>query len=699
MGVPVPLSFAAWLPLGVAAFGLVLVAPGFGVGWLLERMARMSGPALLPGRQGAAGAAFTLAIAWSAIAAGALGAVVLSLGVFSGRLLAAGFAVLAVLGLRDLLRAAWRGRHAWPVVVFVIALSLPWMVSVTASGFPPAQTFQWYYWDLARQLELAGGIPSWVAEYGLRLEWLPNYIFSDVASAAYRSFFPASAELAALVAWRVPLLLTTLAALYLAVRLWLDRAPALVAVGAAGASDLILTKFSSYRPEALGILLGLVALWLVVDGLRESKRSRIVLGGGVLGVAAGFHPIPATALGLFLVAAVVVEWRGGSAVGRRSIRSALARAAVLAAAIVLATGWVLQDRVSPLEDTANPDVSAREDPTWSFLSRSEGLEPGADRPSRGDQVLSALREPWPGIDLAARPALLVPIIVGIAVALVLSSQRSRRLAAMSLLAALALSAPIGFFALSETYIPQYTGLVRLAQYLSLLLAFAVGLAFEGYRAAVTALGFRLETPVRGGLTVGVAVVAWSIPTVSAEFARAPRLSEDALDALAEVRRASDPGDQVLSNAATRGTLTFFTRREAPLEGRQPVLEDPRVLELATERLAQTEAFFNDPTERPLPEGAKARWIVVTECPGNLGAMHAYGADRGALDRIRPSRRFARVWRGRCTDVFENAAGERHQASVGPATPRVWRLAVGAGGLAIVPLVVLLWPRLPGPGKL
>ena len=682
----------SWVPLGLAAFGLVLVLPGFGMGWLLERAPIGRRVSVLPARERSTGGAFVLAIAWSAIVAAVAGATMLSLGVFSGLVLAVVLAALAALGARDLVRATWRSRGGWPVALFVVVLALPWILSVTSEGFPPAQTFQWYYWDLGRQLDLVGGVPAWVAEYGLRLEWLPNYVLSDVASAAYRGFFPPAAEVAALVAWRVPTLMATLGALYLVSRLWLDRSPALVTIGAAGASGLVLTKFSSYRPEALGVLLGLLALWLVVRGLRDGERPKILLAGALIGLAAGFHPISTTALGLLVASAAVVEWRGGSAAARRPMLGALVRAALLAAAVALSTGWVLQGRLSPVQDAAIPAVSGTSDPTWSFLSRSEGLDPETMPPSRGDQLLTTLREPWPGIDLAASPELIVPILLGLLAALRWSPRRVRRLASVTLLAAGLLSVPIAGFALQDTYVPQYTGLVRLSQYALLLLALAVGLAFEGYRAAATSLGMRLETPVPGVLAVGVMVAAWLVPTVSAEFARAPRIGEDGLDALATARRVSSPGDVLLSNAATRGTIAFFTRREVPLESRQPVLEDPAVLEFATEQLTEADAFFDDPARQPLPKRVAARWILVTECPASLGATHAYGSARGAPARVRAAGRFEQVWRRGCIALFEDPTGRRNEASVGPPSLRPRRLLVVTVALGVIAVLPLLASR-------
>ena len=95
------------------------------------------------------------------------------MGLFSGVAVAIVAAAFAVTGLPIALRWArdsWRevGTAGWAA-----AIALAWVAAVGWTGWPPADTLQWYYAGLGGQLERAGGVPTSVAEWGQSVRWLP----------------------------------------------------------------------------------------------------------------------------------------------------------------------------------------------------------------------------------------------------------------------------------------------------------------------------------------------------------------------------------------------------------------------------------------------------------------------------------------------------------------------------------------------
>ncbi|HEY8988977.1 MAG TPA: hypothetical protein VIM39_08125, partial [Candidatus Limnocylindrales bacterium] len=155
------------------AFAIVLVLPGV---YLADRLA---------GPRRSFAARLVLAFLISQLLVACVGVVLVALGLFSGAAVAVVAIVLAATALPTLVR--WtRGRpRISPIAGWIGILALPWVVFVGVAGWPPADTLQWYYADLGRQLTAAGGIPTSVAEWGLSVRWLPDYLVFNVDSEAY----------------------------------------------------------------------------------------------------------------------------------------------------------------------------------------------------------------------------------------------------------------------------------------------------------------------------------------------------------------------------------------------------------------------------------------------------------------------------------------------------------------------------------
>ncbi|MEA2546151.1 MAG: hypothetical protein QOI09_1424, partial [Chloroflexota bacterium] len=278
------------------AFAVVLVLPGV---YLADRLA---------GPRRSFAARLVLAFLISQLLVAGVGVVLVALGLFSGVAVAVVTIALAATGVPTLVRWTRRRPRISPVAGWIGILAVPWVVFVGVAGWPPADTLQWYYADLGRQLTAAGGIPASVAEWGLSVRWLPDYLVFNVDSEAYLALLSFVPRADALAAWRVPVTILATLLLFCVFRLWLGRPAAVAGVVVTAGTTFYLAKFDAYKPEALGIVVGLAALWLVVRGLRGGARSWILLAGASMGVGLSVHAIAATVMGLFIAGFAGAEW-------------------------------------------------------------------------------------------------------------------------------------------------------------------------------------------------------------------------------------------------------------------------------------------------------------------------------------------------------------------------------------------------------
>ncbi|NJD27525.1 MAG: hypothetical protein FIA92_04440 [Chloroflexi bacterium] len=632
-----------WSLLALVAFALLLVLPGMS---LARRLVAMSDLTTL----------WVAAVLISLLLNAALTAALLTVGVYDPRYVVAVTILVSVLSLPSLVR--WL-RAVPPPVAVVVGLSLlvavaPWVASVWRLDFAPSNTLQWYYWDLGRALSTAGGIPGTVQEFGRAVPWLPDYVFFNGISEAYSVLMAPAGSAVAMQVWRVPLAAAGLVAMYLVARLWLDRLPAIVAVAAAGASVFFLMKFNAYKPESLGIVVGLLAAWLVVRGKRERNATWMALGGVALGVDVAIHAIAATITGLVLMAAAVAELVTVAEVRRRSL-ALLAGTAVITLSVAVGTGVALQGRPLVVTEVLRPAAGRPVDPTWTYLQYSNGNFAGQPPPSRSTRLAAGVRSPWPGIQLGWPRGLWLVWVAGMGIlfAAVFGDRRIRAGLLAGVLGCAALAAGIAFFAVAfSTYVPQHTGLVRFAQYIPGGLGFAVGFAAQGYIVLWQRITGGL--PSRGFASVVAAVSIACLVIVARESYRGDDgIPAQGREAIAELARHGEPGDVVLSNALTTGQLEFHTELEAPLEGRQPLIEEPAFLDHANAMLLAAHRFFGPERDPAVLQALGVRWVLVADQPRLLGASASLGGNVADADR---DPRLTLRWQGAGVALFEVMTG-------------------------------------------
>jgi hypothetical protein len=627
--------------LATLAFGVLFVLPGLA---LAERIVP---PGAIVGQVLVAHAiAMLLVTGW--------GALLLAQGTFSGALVAAGPLVWAAVSIPALwrltgaVRRSGRVRDAALFGAFLVVLVLPLAWSVTQPGYPPADTLQWYYAGLGRQLSGASGVPLSVAEFGEAIRWLPDYIVFDIASEGYRAVVAAPDPMVALAAWRVPVALLGLLATCWVLRLWMSRVVAVVGLAGVASTVFFLAKFDAYKPEALGIVLGLIALGSAVRGIRARRRSWILTAAAVLGADLAVHAIAATVCGLLVLAAAGIAWLAGR--DRARVLGWGVQAAVLGLAVSMAIGYGLQGRAIVAGEALNPALVEGADPTWTYFLRSTGdfTEPEPAPPAR--PLAGGVGSPWPGFRLTSAFGWWLIAVGGIGAFLLAAfgGRRGREAVATIVMAGVLLGAGIGFFALAfETYVPRWTGLVRFGQYVPLLAATGVAIGLEGYRLAWRRLtGLRLAWAVPLAAVLGA---AWLLPLAYDRYAGDPRIAPAGHEALTTLASLGGPADAVLSNALTTGTLEAFSGLEAPLEGRQPLIEDPALLATANERLLAAHRFFVDPADRAILDELGTRWLVALDDPATLGATATLGGSPAALRGVEGLRE---AWSGDGVAIFE-----------------------------------------------
>lgn len=674
-----PLRFLVLVPLATLAFAVLLVLPG---AFLADRLVG-------PGRSLTARLALSVAVSQAMLAV--TGSVLTSVGQFSGGVVALVAVVLSVVSLPTLRRWARDARPALPTLGWVGLLAIPWVVFVGAPGLPPADTLQWYYAGLGAQLSEAGGIPTAVAEWGQHIRWLPDYLVFNVDSEAYLALLSFVPRAEALSAWRVPVVLLGLFMLIAVMRLWVGRVPAIAGATLVAGSAFFLAKFDAYKPEAFGIVLGLIALWLVVRGLRSGRRSWVLMAGALLGLGLSVHAIAATVMGLFVAASAGAEWL---MLRRDRLPSLgwLLRAAILGLLISVVMGIGLQGRAVVASAALNPSTAGGSDPTWIFFLRSTGdfSEPAPPPPQR--PLAGGVTTPWPGFRIASAFGWwLVPVVgIGLAFQFGLGGRRARA-GVISLLAAGAfLGAGILFFALAfETYVPRWTGLVRFGQYAPLGVGLAAGMAVAGYLRVWTWLTeARVPRPLPAILAV--VALAWLLPLAVTRYGAEARIDGEGRAALEALRERAEPGDVVLSNVLTTGTIEMFTGTEVPLESRQPLIEESGLLAAADQLLLDAHRFFEAPTDRQLLDRLGVRWVLVADEPSTLGAGATLGGGAASLDDLAALRE---AWSGDRISLLEvvdpvsgAAVVDSRVAAVDlPRTIGAALVGVLIGGAIVVPL--------------
>lgn len=675
----------------VATLALLVsvVLPGFGV----RRLARR--PEASPPAE------FALAVILSLAVATVVGGVLLAVHAFVPVVLAVALVALAVPGCPRALRSAralWRAEGA-PLVAGTVVV-VPTLVAATDPGWGPAQTYRWYYWQLGRMLGETHGVPSYVSEYGQRFRWLPDYLVFNVHSESYRALVPGT-DAFAMQWWIAPVIAAFTIATYLVLRLWVDRLPATVGVFGVAATYWYAQKFNSYKPEALGCLLGLLAVWLVVQGLREGRFWWSIAAGVGLAMALNVHAIAATVFACLAVSAAVIEWAFGAPASRARGAVALVAAGVTAVFLASMIGLAFQGRLLVASDAGRPESTADSDATWVFLRRQAGDFTPSAPPDALTRLESNANRAWPGIawDRPLGLGLAGVLTVGAALAAGLGDRRARLGLSVVFGFAGLLAGLILYFALAfDTFVPQNTGTARLVQYVPYAVALFSPFAAFGYLEATRRLG-SLRASRIAGIALALAVGALAVRDVN-EVARyrVLRITPPAQAALGYLRDHARPGEVVIANAGTRGTFEFFAPLENPLEGRQPLIEEPRLLRAANDSLADANAFFRSEPGSHVPF-AGVGWVVMADNHRRFGAESSYGGTPATFTPNAQRLGFHAVW-GREGVVVYRADPRPTTARWGPArallAPTVLAALLSAGFFGLLVVLERRWFGQPRP---
>ncbi len=567
---------------------------------------------------------------------------VITLGVVAGGLLAfrsfSGLTLalpLVILGLLGIPRAIVLGRRALrtPVTLVLALASWPWWWSAARDGAPPAPLFQWYYWNLGRVLGTTNGIPSHVTEFGTHIRWLPDYLVFNAYSEAYRSLAVLGSRTNAIVALRVPVAALAIVAVFAVLRLWLPSWAAVLGTFFVIQSAWFLDKFNAYKPEAFGIIIGLIAIRLAVRALREHTPATFVLVGVLIGVNLTIHPIAATVGGMLLAGAIVGELVVTRELLVRRTITTIGVAVLLALVMSGAFGWALQGRVSVLGDAANPHrLADGTDPTLVLTERDAGRFGPVHEPSIGDEMSGYFEEPFPGRRLdTGFGALLCVVIAGGLVLAVAQGGLARKAVVTLGSFSLLLTVGVLWFTLNyDTFVPRHTGLARFVQYAPLVIAFGAAIALASYVRTIAALPVLAERSRRrlaagAGVVVVAVVGVATVHTITDAFSSQTALGGGATETLDYLREHVRPDDVILANTNTRGLLEFWTAGDDPLAARQAFLEAPDFVTLATRTLEDSHRFFTGTGAADLPDRLHVDWIVVSPTPAGIGGAIPLGA--------------------------------------------------------------------------
>ena len=118
-------------------------------------------------------------------------------------------------------------------------------------------------------------------------------------------------------------------------------------------------------------------------------------------------------------------------------------------------------------------------------------------------------------------------------------------------------------------------------------------------------------------------------------ARRPRspVRRAGLRAWSWLRAHGRPGEVVLHNVHTSGSMEFFTGLEAPLEGRQPLIEPYPVLRGAIDMLTDAYRYFGSGgRDTDILRQARATWVVVADKNGTFGENRGFGGGLASFRR-------------------------------------------------------------------
>ena len=204
-----------------------------------------------------------------------------------------------------------------------------------------------------------------------------------------------------------------------------------------------------------------------------------------------------------------------------------------------------------------------------------------------------------------------------------------------------------FFALEfDTFIPQHTGVTRIGGYGYLLAGLGIALAVELAlrRVARRRSPGSIRISARGGRGLLRLLGGAGGRGLAGGTQRGRRGRPQARPRRARAR-ALTAAARSLTNVSTRGVIEQQTGLEDPVEGRQPVIEDPAFLDAANMRLAQVQEFFVNAGEGAPGSGdvlsdLDVRFVLAASDPDELGSPYHFADAPGLAQRLAPRPRAA-----------------------------------------------------------
>jgi hypothetical protein len=536
-------------------------------------------------------------------------------------------------------RRWWAGGVAGTVVAIVLVVA-PSRAAVGSDLLPLTST-TWYYANLAQSMAALGRIPSGVAEWGSIRPFQTDYLPATAHAAGAMLLLPGDL-LTDLEIYRLAILGIGLLLGVALLRRWFSSWVALLGAILLFSTILVANKFDGYRPETVAFDLLLFTVWLADRAIVE--RSRRIAALAVVSSALAFlsHAevflvLIAALAGIGIARATVAA--DGSNRDRLGLRIPIGRTAVRASVLTIGVvlGGVILGSFTALATTGEAGVFAylrgSVDHTSAVVARPEALEIPAGWTFSGDPTWDfyvaaaapnymggpppdsftdsrllprTILRVWTGAD--GRNRLGLAALIGLCSAPLvawpwLDARRRRAIVASFVFGGLIVIGSYLVFAISDTYVPQRTGGVRLMPYLLLipvlsatLLLWAVGRLLVSGPFDGVARSWRLAGRTgRASLAALALLTVWAISGAIPIGGRTAALTPLGYDAFQWMRQQLPPDARLLANAYTDGSIAAVTGRVGIIDGRAVYLEEPEFLAESTALCLGARVVFADPT--------------------------------------------------------------------------------------------------------
>jgi hypothetical protein len=490
-------------------------------------------------------------------------------------------------------------------VVAFSALRVDPAVNLTSGG-------RWRYWADGREIAVLGHVPSSVHQWGASYPTTVSKVFLNAFTAGFSSLAGADVLPGYGALYLLGLVGTAAALWALAWELELRATSPLVPLLCAaflhlhgvGVSERFAGIEGLYKAEWIGRMVAFTSLALAIRGLRRGERSSLLLGGGLLAVAAVTHGVP-TLVVLLLGVAYLAAW----SVAERRPRQAAVAVLTVALPATLVAGVVLLAAGGNLGfgGATSPYVEVNgADPTALFTGSGRGLRSGT---FYLQPWLLAKRLAEAGLSTEPGTLVMVLLIVAVAAAAVLGLWRMPRdlaplPATAALFGLLLWLVAVAFSARSHAYIPATFGQRRLFDFANLAVLLAVLPWLELAARRFAGHGRRTLVPALAAVAVAAAVAHQLQPApVGSDAGR--------LAAAMNAVHANVPcGARILPNRRSNAAFEVLAGRESVLEGMAPYLRPTMLSSVLTQIRQAEQVLRGDPAGRDLLRREGIGYVVL-----------------------------------------------------------------------------------------